>query len=459
VVDYDVVVVGGGHNGLVAAAVLAGHGARVLVCEKNPWPGGLAGGVAWGLPDSLFAYAVGLVPGRLRMALGLELPLHRPDPSWVVLGEDGVWFRWWRGRERLRVEAREAGVDGLVDLLDVLGRFVECLEERGLLYTARAPSREEVATVADECGVGGVADRSTEALLAEFLPREWWDTLIYPSMLSANAFSLAWYYLSGGVWDQPIGGMGAVAGAFLGLARERGARVELGCRARLLVEGGRVSGVVVGGSRVRARAVLWTPPAYALLSTEAAPLFSEEEWRWLSAASRARSMVVRVDFLVSGRPSPPREEGWRGHPIIVYWHSRGGGEYTYPTLVEGRGPPHLVRFSGAARDPMDVVPPGVEPGDVAAYWARGRRDQELCCGNATGHPDHVPMVDPYLYDRRPVPGWGSYRTSVPGLYHGSASSYPEVSGVPGVNAAARILVDLGVRPRLPLPLGGVEEGA
>jgi len=34
----------------------------------------------------------------------------------------------------------------------------------------------------------------------------------------------------------------------------------------------------------------------------------------------------------------------------------------------------------------------------------------------------------------------------------------EVSGVPGVNAAARILVDLGVRPRLPLPLGGVEEG-
>ena len=38
--DYDVVIAGGGHNALVCGAVLAREGLRVLVAERNPWPGG-----------------------------------------------------------------------------------------------------------------------------------------------------------------------------------------------------------------------------------------------------------------------------------------------------------------------------------------------------------------------------------------------------------------------------------
>src|SRR5262245_39646123 len=41
--DYDAIVVGGGHNGLAATAVLAGRGLRVLCLEKNAWVGGMAG--------------------------------------------------------------------------------------------------------------------------------------------------------------------------------------------------------------------------------------------------------------------------------------------------------------------------------------------------------------------------------------------------------------------------------
>ena len=40
--DYDAIVVGGGHNGLVAAAYLARSGARTLVLEARPKTGGAA---------------------------------------------------------------------------------------------------------------------------------------------------------------------------------------------------------------------------------------------------------------------------------------------------------------------------------------------------------------------------------------------------------------------------------
>ena len=41
--DFDVVVIGAGHNGLAATALLAGRGLRVLCVEKNAYVGGMAG--------------------------------------------------------------------------------------------------------------------------------------------------------------------------------------------------------------------------------------------------------------------------------------------------------------------------------------------------------------------------------------------------------------------------------
>ena len=459
--DFDVVVVGAGHNGVIAAWLLARHGLRVAVVDRRYLPGGLAGGEwVWGLPGSRFAYAIGLVPRLLEEELRvLDGVVEYGEPSWVELEEDGEpWLRWWSSGERLRAELEEHGLGGLWELVELAAEAWSCMEAGGLVYTTAAPSREEAARLLEErCGpeYGDVVAKTARRLLSEHAPRWAWELVIYPSMLGASGFVLAYYLMNRGVWGVPRRGMTALSRRLTRLLHEAGVTIIRGVEARLLVEHGRAVGVrLEDGRELRARAVLYAASAPKL------PAFTGyllEEWenRELEKAGTVMVDVRRVDYLVEGRPTPPVEEGWRPPQIYVWWTRMGGGEYTYPTLHSGRGGRHLVTGSGWIPEPLKLPPPGVEEGDVRAVHVKGPREQERCCGNPTGHPDHLPMRDPWMFDNRPLPGWGDYRTSIPCLYHGSASSYPggEVTFIPGVNAAARILLDMGFRPRLRLPLG------
>src|SRR5215468_84357 len=115
--DWDAVVVGGGHNGLTAAAYLARAGSSVLVLERRERLGG-ACTLERPFPDDRYvvspcAYVVGLLDD---LVIG-ELDLRRrgfecfvADPNLWVPFEDGTAFGQWLDDRRTQACLEELGV-------------------------------------------------------------------------------------------------------------------------------------------------------------------------------------------------------------------------------------------------------------------------------------------------------------------------------------------------------------
>ena len=106
---YDAIVIGGGHNGLVAAAYLARANRRVLLLERRPLLGGCAvTEEIWpGYRVSTGAYLTSLMQERIVRELELERFGYRvdaKDPAFFSVFPDGRHFFMWQDRAKTLAE-------------------------------------------------------------------------------------------------------------------------------------------------------------------------------------------------------------------------------------------------------------------------------------------------------------------------------------------------------------------
>jgi phytoene dehydrogenase-like protein len=279
--QYDSIIIGGGHNGLVTAAYLARAGRKVLVLERRELVGGCAvTEEIWpGYRVSTAAYLTSLLQERI--VRELELVRHgyqvdAKDPAFFSAFPDGRHFFMWQDRAKTLAEiARYSPHDAEVypAYEDQLERLSEVVE--GLLLTtppAFPPSGLEFLDYLKLAGkLRGLGARDLVALVkiftqsaAEFLD-EWFHseqvkvTLATDGVIGANggprspgtAYILLHHCMGGvaghrGLWGFVRGGMGAVSEAIAASARSRGVEIRVNAPvARVLVRNGRARGVVL----------------------------------------------------------------------------------------------------------------------------------------------------------------------------------------------------------------------
>ncbi|MFI2435951.1 phytoene desaturase family protein [Streptomyces sp. NPDC018693] len=298
--SYDAVIVGGGHNGLVAAAYLARAGRSVLVLERLDHTGGAAvstrpfAGVDARL--SRYSYLVSLLPKKIVRDLALDFRVRARDISSYTPVERGgrptgllvgggerrtreAFARLTGGEREFAAWQRFYGMTGQV-AEKVFPTLTEPLPTRDELRH-RIDDEDAWRTLFEEPIGAAIEDRFADDLVRGVVLT---DALIGtfadahdPSLAQNRCFL---YHVIGGgtgAWDVPVGGMGALTDALAAAARDAGAVLATGHEAVRIDTDGRTAEVTYrtadGEGVVAARHVLVgaSPQALAALTGDTPP--------------------------------------------------------------------------------------------------------------------------------------------------------------------------------------------
>lgn len=478
----DAVIVGAGHNGLVAATYLARAGLDVVVLERRDVVGGACvTEELWpGVRASPGAYTLSLLRAEILRDLdlaahGLRVDVH--EPYLFAPQPDGRKVVTWSDRSRTHAQLAADWSSADADAYAAWSERWEAAAERARPLMLEPADRERwLAAVGPEILDGSIADDlagiPSEAVRVPFAIQGLIGTLAGPRD-PGTAFVGFYHDLgeaagSPGAWGFARGGMGAVTAALRSAAEAAGARVRTEAPVeRVLVEDGRAAGVVLeGGEELAARAVLSN--ADPLTTARLAGVPEPAGWRQAGP-------VVKVMVLLDGLPDFPAWPGpdpWAGtidvgfsladleaaaadaragRPAARPWIEAACQTAADPTLApDGR---HVLSMfcqcfppdadADAAADAAIArfaeICPGL-PDRIVDRLALGPRELEARFGIAGGHIFHGEMLGDQLLERRFAPRrFGG----VEGLYLAGSGAHPggAVTGAPGYLAAHALLED------------------
>jgi phytoene dehydrogenase-like protein len=338
----DVVIIGGGHNGLVCAAYLAAAGLKVTVLERR----GVVGGAAVteefhpGFRNSVAAYTVSLLNPKVIRDLDLPrhglrvverglanfLPLSDTEYLKIGAGKTAQQVTKFSARDAGRLAAYAERLEVIADVLRDLvletppnvtaGSWLEAMPE--LLRSARLgrrltkldmPMRRELLDLFVD-SAGDYLDRWFES--APIKAAYGFDGIVgnYASPYTGGSAYVLLHHVFGevngkkGAWGHAIGGMGAISQAMAKAAAERGVDIRVDSPVReVLVEGDRAVGVVTEkGETIRAQSVVSNLNPKLLYGSLIDPAALPQDFRERISHWRCGSGTFRMNVALSELP-------------------------------------------------------------------------------------------------------------------------------------------------------------
>ena len=335
---HDVVLIGGGVNGLVAAAMLAKTGIKTLVLERGDRVGGCArtGEIAPGFRCPTLSHAAAIDPALIR-ALDLErhgLTIIRPPAAACAPLKEGRSLVLWRDGGRAADEVRAWSSKDAAQYPKFLSSVANISTVLRTLLAAPPPSIDEPSAgdllellktgrrfrqlgktdayrllrwmpmaVADFAGEWFESEplRATVAgngILGSFLgPWSAGSTalLLLLAAGEGHAFATGWF---------ARGGTGAIADATAAAARQAGVEIRTGADvARIDVTDGATTGVTLStGESIGVRAVISNADPKRTLLGLLDPIHLEPDFIHRVRSIRAHGALAKVNYAVSGLP-------------------------------------------------------------------------------------------------------------------------------------------------------------
>ncbi len=242
--DYDVVIVGGGHNGLVAATYLAKAGKSVVILEANPEIGGATQSVR-AFPDfdailSRYSYLIALLPDEIVKDLGLSFDcISREVSSYTPYADKGLYVSrvWDQKTADSFLELDPTGAEGKA-WQEFYGEIAEFAQRIAPFMLKPLMSRSELKAAIN---MPEVWEYLIEKPIGEEIDKRFKNDLVKGVVLTdaligtfASAYEMQanicfLYHLVGngtGEWKVPRGGMGALVKELIRVATAAGVEIR-----------------------------------------------------------------------------------------------------------------------------------------------------------------------------------------------------------------------------------------
>ena len=341
VTRYDAVVIGAGHNGLVAGAYLAKAGKRVLIVERREEPGGILANLE--IAPGVRAPGIVHTVGRLRDSVIRDLRLQshgfepiRPAARVFAPQPDGSVRTFWSDPSRTGEELRRFSAHD-ADEYPEFDRRVRSLASFVAHLNAITPPDVASPSLADAINglklgrsfrklgpkVGRELTRALPMAVADFVAESFESDAVRGAIVSRAVQYTAtgpWSAASthvlindsagndGGATGQTVfakGGPAALAQALASAATSAGAELRTGAEVvAITTDDDRATGITLAsGEEIRARAVVSAADPKRTLTTLVDPVVIGPHLRWRAENIRTPGCTAKVNLALSGLPS------------------------------------------------------------------------------------------------------------------------------------------------------------